>query len=234
MNGIYGIPLVAGSLFTILQLFSGKVDDMKFALHVECMFCLLVLAVALHPSTAMRIVKQHPRYSKRTVSLTMSSSIAPVPADSTITRTSNSYAFIKGLQRIFHWPVFRVFKKAVNVWGVVFGIQCWSIMLLWMVGMLMFMPFKLIFGNRLDPDGILIDTLGRWWSFLVSFPHSLPRITGRQNLPPSGEACVFIANHASWMDIPMVGLLPPLKFVCKKELTKVYNACPDEFYHNFL
>lgn len=198
---------------------------MKFALHVGCVLYLLMIASALHPSPAMRIVAKmyYPIHRTRTLSLSISSSMTPVPAGSTssITTTSSNYAFVKGLQRIFQWPVFRVFKKAVNIWGIVFGVQCWSIMLLWMVGMLMFMPFKLIFGNRFDPDGILIDTFGRWWSFLVSFPHSLPRITGRENLPPSGEACVFIANHASWMDIPMVGLLPPLKFVCKKELTKV-------------
>lgn len=120
------------------------------------------------------------------------------------------------------YPIFKVFKKAVNVWGIIFGLQCWSIMCLWFLGMIAFMPFKLLFPRSIDKDGILIDSLGRWWSRLVSFPHSIPTVTGTENLPPKNEACIYIANHASWMDIPILGgFLPPLKFVCKKELTKV-------------
>ena len=70
----------------------------------------------------------------------------------------------------------------------------------------------------------MIDAGGRWWSRLVSFPHSVPRMTGYENLPPKNEPCLYIANHASWLDIPILGgYLPPLKFVCKKELTKVID-----------
>lgn len=119
-------------------------------------------------------------------------------------------------------PLFRVFKtKAANVWGILFGLQCWSLMFLWLFGMVMFMPFKVLFPG-LDKNGIMIDAGGRWWSRLVSFPHSVPRMTGYENLPPKNEPCLYIANHASWLDIPILGgYLPPLKFVCKKELTKV-------------
>ena len=121
-------------------------------------------------------------------------------------------------------PIFKVFKKAINIWGIIFGIQCCSIMCLWFIGMLLFMPFKLLF-PKFDKDGIVIDSLGRWWSRLVSFPHSIPTVTGIENLPPKTEPCIYIANHASWMDIPILGgYLPPLKFVCKKELTKVSNC----------
>ncbi len=126
-------------------------------------------------------------------------------------------------------PLLRIFKtKATNVWGIVFGMQCWSLMLVWMMGMILFMPFKILFPD-LDRNGILIDAGGRWWSRLVTFPHSIPRIDGYKNLPPRTEPCLYIANHASWLDIPILGgYLPPMKFVCKKELTKVVflvNIC---------
>jgi hypothetical protein len=189
-------------------------------------FCAISSALQLPSTTrtiqakAVSAIYTASRPQAMTLSSFSSSSSSAVAPSSSVSRSHNQ-AFIKGLRNLFRWPVFSVFKKSINLWGVLFGLQCWSIMVLWMLGMLLFMPFKLLLGGRLDPDGILIDTLGRWWSFLVSFPHSLPRITGRENLPPRGEACVYIANHASWMDIPILGLLPPLKFVCKKELTKV-------------
>ena len=121
-------------------------------------------------------------------------------------------------------PLLRVFKtKATNIWGIIFGVQCWSLMLVWLIGMIFFMPFKMLF-PQLDRNGILIDAGGRWWSRLVTFPHSIPRISGYKNLPPRAEPCLYIANHASWLDIPILGgYLPPMKFVCKKELTKVIS-----------
>ena len=118
-------------------------------------------------------------------------------------------------------PKIKVGKLYVNLWGVLFGIQCWSLMFFWLAGMLAFLPFKLLLGDRFDEEGLVIDGLGRWWSRLTTFPHSLPRLTGRKNIP-WGEPCVYVANHASWLDIPyMGGYLPALKFVGKKELTKI-------------
>ena len=140
---------------------------------------------------------------------------------------------------IFHWlprrPMVKVFNKSFNIWGIIFGIQCWALMFVWFAYMIVFMPFKMLF-PWLDRDGIVIDAGGRWWSRLVNFPHSIPRITGRENLPPKGEACIYIANHASWLDIPILGgYLPPFKFVCKKELTKVihYPSCYCSLFCSF-
>lgn len=95
-------------------------------------------------------------------------------------------------------------------------------MIVWMLYQLIMMPFKLVFGNLFDSEGIIIDAGGRWWSRFTTFPHSLPRVTGIKNIPPRKEPCIYVCNHQSWMDIPyMGGFLPALKFVCKKELTKI-------------
>lgn len=119
-------------------------------------------------------------------------------------------------------PSFNVGRLKVNIFGIFFALQCWSLMLCWLGGMLMIMPFKLIFGKLFDSEGIIIDAGGRWWSRLTTFPHSLPRVTGIENIPSRKEPTIYVSNHQSWMDIPyMGGYLPALKFVCKKELTKI-------------
>ena len=177
-------------------------------------FLIIFVLSTLHISCSFNILKLN--HKLQHVRLSSSPSISIIDPQKSNSRKFNILNYFP------RKPMFKVFKKAINPWGIVFGVQCWAIMLLWFVGMLLFMPIKTLFGNRIDKDGILIDSLGRWWSRLVSFPHSLPRVTGVENLPPKNEACIYIANHASWMDIPILGgFLPPLKFVCKKELTKV-------------
>lgn len=48
-------------------------------------------------------------------------------------------------------------------------------------------------------------------------------VLGRENIPPEPRACVFIGNHQSDFDIPMItGLIDkPLSFVAKKEMKRV-------------
>lgn len=118
-------------------------------------------------------------------------------------------------------PQMIIARKVINLWGVFFGIQCWALMFCWLFGMLLVMPLKFAFGDRFDSEGLFIDGFGRWWSRLTTFPHSIPRLTGRENIP-WGEPCIYVANHASWMDIPYIGgYMPALKFVGKQELLKI-------------
>jgi 1-acyl-sn-glycerol-3-phosphate acyltransferase len=152
----------------------------------------------------------------------------------TVSKSANTFlgatatATITDEKRYPRWDWFKILpqfkvrgKMVVNVWGVLFALQCWSLMICWMLGMLLMMPFKALFGNRFDSEGILMDFFGRWWSRLTTFPHSIPRLTGRENIP-WGEPCIYVANHQSWMDIPLMGgYLPAMKFVGKRELTKI-------------
>eukprot|EP01041_Mallomonas_annulata_P007835 gene7835-16026_t len=117
---------------------------------------------------------------------------------------------------------FNIAKKEVSLWGIIFAIQTCICTLPWILGMLLLLPFKLILKEKFDPNGLLIDNLGRVWARLVTFPHTIPRVTGRENLPNPSEPCIYISNHASWLDIPFVGgYLPPVKFVAKQELSKL-------------
>jgi 1-acyl-sn-glycerol-3-phosphate acyltransferase len=49
-----------------------------------------------------------------------------------------------------------------------------------------------------------------------------PRVRGVEHVPRSG-ACVFVANHASWWDIPAVGQVQPrtIRYMAKSELFRV-------------
>jgi len=97
-----------------------------------------------------------------------SASIAPDFTEKPAIKLDGAFDRSKILKFLPRKPMFTVFKKACNLYGLLFGVQCWSIMILWLVGMLAFMPFKIVFAQRLDKDGIIIDALGRWWSRLVT------------------------------------------------------------------
>lgn len=44
------------------------------------------------------------------------------------------------------------------------------------------------------------------------------RVTGSP--PPPGSATLVLANHVSWIDIPVIGSLAPLSFVAKSEIAR--------------
>lgn len=82
------------------------------------------------------------------------------------------------------------------------------------------------------PVWLLVMTLPRpaWrWSAMRGAVHVLARaagipvtVTGVENLPPPTQPCVFVANHASYLDgYLLVGYLPrPVSFVAKAELRR--------------
>jgi len=68
----------------------------------------------------------------------------------------------------------------------------------------------------------LIDRLIIWWSKLLTWPFFKTRVRGRENLPPVSQACVFVANHQSFMDIlSSFHLSRPFKYVSKVEILKI-------------
>jgi hypothetical protein len=75
-----------------------------------------------------------------------------------------------------------------------------------------------------DPDGAIYDKTGKiwaktWLTLIDSFPTfsgDIDRLKGHKG------PCLFVANHASWLDIPVLCTVldPVFKFIAKGELRK--------------
>jgi 1-acyl-sn-glycerol-3-phosphate acyltransferase len=89
------------------------------------------------------------------------------------------------------------------------------------------LAMKLVHRMEDDDNRQLYDTTGKIWSktWLILI-NSYPTITGDLERLKAGNdngACLFVANHASWLDIPVLCTVldPVFKFIAKGELSKV-------------
>ena len=79
----------------------------------------------------------------------------------------------------------------------------------------------------LDPNRSFYDKTGKIWAkAFLTITNSMPTYSGDiSRLDDSKEQtpCLFVANHASWLDIPVLCtiLSPVFKFIAKGELMKV-------------
>ncbi len=81
----------------------------------------------------------------------------------------------------------------------------------------------------LDPNRAFYDRTGKIWAKAwLTMTNSYPTVSGdvsrlsRENEKELG-ACLFVANHASWLDIPVLCTVldPVFKFIAKGELSTV-------------
>lgn len=76
--------------------------------------------------------------------------------------------------------------------------------------------------DEIDPNRSFFDMLGKIWSKTWLFLNaSYPQITGNlDQISEENGACLYVANHASWIDIPVVCtvLHPVFKFISKGSL----------------
>jgi len=79
--------------------------------------------------------------------------------------------------------------------------------------------------EELDPHRSVYDGTGKIWSKAwLTMAMSYPTITGDVDRLREGKgACLYVANHASWLDIPVVCTVldPVFKFISKAELAKL-------------
>lgn len=79
--------------------------------------------------------------------------------------------------------------------------------------------------EELDPHRSIYDGTGKVWSKAwLMMTMSYPTITGDLDRLREGKgACLYVANHASWLDIPVLCTVldPVFKFISKAELLKV-------------
>jgi len=77
----------------------------------------------------------------------------------------------------------------------------------------------------LDPNRAFFDGTGKIWSKVwLGLSNSYPTITGEVEALRAGHGpCLYVANHASWLDIPVLCTVldPVFKFIAKSELENV-------------
>lgn len=75
-------------------------------------------------------------------------------------------------------------------------------------------------GDNAAADAVAREHVSRWCLKLLDLAGVEVTVTGRENLP--GEPCVFVANHRSYYDIPLMltQLIGPLPLVSKIEVQK--------------
>jgi Acyltransferase len=77
----------------------------------------------------------------------------------------------------------------------------------------------------LDPNREVFDRTGKVWARTwLTLTHSFPEISGDvRRLKAGGGPCLFVSNHASWLDIPVLCTVldPVFKFIAKGELRNV-------------
>ncbi|KPJ93923.1 MAG: acyl-phosphate glycerol 3-phosphate acyltransferase, partial [Gammaproteobacteria bacterium SG8_11] len=80
---------------------------------------------------------------------------------------------------------------------------------------------------------ITLPSLSKRWSliktstsWLAKLSRTPIKIHGLQNLPPENQACIYVANHASYLDGPIIiNLLPRIvRFVAKSELKQHWTS----------
>lgn len=112
-------------------------------------------------------------------------------------------------------------EKVVNA----FGLWCAVVSLftgpIWMLAMMLVGAINERNPNW-DPNRAIYDTTGKIWAKVwLTMTNSFPTISGEPLM--TGRPCLYVANHASWLDIPVLCtvLNPVFKFIAKGELAKV-------------
>lgn len=115
-------------------------------------------------------------------------------------------------------------EKIVNAFGVVTLMASLVTGPIWMLAMsTVDMIYRM--NETLDPNRAVFDYTGKIWSRIwLTMCMSRPTVSGDTDAVREGQGpCLYVANHASWLDIPIICTLldPVFKFIAKAELAKV-------------
>lgn len=125
-------------------------------------------------------------------------------------------------------PIFRFGEKKnekiINAFGLVVAFASIITCPIWLLAMTIVGKIGDI-SKRFDKNRAIYDYTGKIWSRIwLKLSRSYPTITGEvKSIREREGACLYVANHASWMDIAMVCtvLNPVFKFIAKAELAKI-------------
>jgi len=112
-------------------------------------------------------------------------------------------------------------EKMVNA----FGLWCAVVSLItgpvWMAAMMIVDAISNK-NEEWDPHRAIYDSTGKVWAKTwLAMTNSSPSVSGEPLM--TGRPCLYVANHASWLDIPVLCTVldPVFKFIAKGELAKV-------------
>jgi len=105
-------------------------------------------------------------------------------------------------------------EKIVNPFGL------WCLFVSLITGPIWMLAMKIVHKMENDENRAMYDMTGKIWS------KACPTVSGNLERLKAGNdagACLFVANHASWLDIPVLCTVldPVFKFIAKGELSKV-------------
>ena len=94
--------------------------------------------------------------------------------------------------------------QVLNWFGLLFGLQSAVFLgVIWYIGISA--CEQVCSRTGWDEDRKFHDRLGKWWSWAnLALGGCSPAIFGQDNLPAEGTGALFVSNHASWFDIPLV------------------------------
>jgi Acyltransferase len=154
----------------------------------------------------------------------VSVSVSPESLQSSFNHDEKSYSRskhdVKALVRIGKGDG----EKIINSFGLWCAIVSIITGPIWMMAMSI-VNFVTTRVEDLDPHKSFYDTTGKVWSKVwLSLTNCYPTISGNvELLKNSSGPCLYVANHASWMDIPVLCTVldTVFKFIAKGELRKV-------------
>jgi len=123
-------------------------------------------------------------------------------------------------------PIFKIGEppkqKLINVHGM------WCLLVSLLTGPIWLLAMAIVAkkGDN-DVNKAEYDNTGKIWSKAwLAATNSYPTVSGNMERLKAGHdagACLFVANHASWLDIPVLCTVldPVFKFIAKGELTSV-------------
>lgn len=115
-------------------------------------------------------------------------------------------------------------EKIVNAFGLVTFAVSVITGPIWMLAMTI-VDMVCSMNDKLDPNRAVFDYTGKIWCRIwLTMCMSRPTVSGDIDAIREGHGpCLYVANHASWLDIPIICTLvdPVFKFIAKAELAKV-------------
>jgi 1-acyl-sn-glycerol-3-phosphate acyltransferase len=121
-------------------------------------------------------------------------------------------------------------EKIITLFGLYCAVVSMVTGLIWMAAMSL-VGLSINQQDLVDPHRAIFDATGKVWAKVwLSLIGSYPTITGNveqihvsKDNEQGNPACLYVANHASWLDIPVLCTVldPVFKFIAKGELAKV-------------